>query len=255
MPEVVLRPDLQFHLTGRWRSNQGGFYYLRQVGAVLWWVGLNGDAYSNVYRGTIQGDTITGEWADVPYAAGARGSGALVLRIEGNGIRLTRVSQTGGFGDSVWSGGATIDVYASYSGQDQEAVGPGQTVHACRAGYAMRGVNLHWDEVHCRRVTSDTASVQTRPDPIGQNAPTTDRQGRMHACPEGMYVRGLHADANVLLCSGPIQVDDTSYDFSSSSVDPSGPVHVCPARDGYLEYMLGIHVDQNFLYCGYARIY
>src|SRR5436190_12774748 len=57
------------NLTGRWSGNDGGTYYLRQLGNELWWSGQSGDSgqtFSNVYQGTIRGDQISGRWADVP---------------------------------------------------------------------------------------------------------------------------------------------------------------------------------------------
>ena len=52
-------------LTGVWHANDVGTYYLRQVdGNVLWWLGLSRDqgrTFANVFQGTIQNNTITGD--------------------------------------------------------------------------------------------------------------------------------------------------------------------------------------------------
>src|SRR5260370_10234518 len=111
-------------LTGFWIGvEDGGFYYLRQVGDQLWWVGMstdqglknpptlqNGLGFCNVFRGTVKGRTITGEWADVPRGT-AMNSGTLSLLIqdgagldsgEGFGPQLIKQSDTGGFGGSTW---------------------------------------------------------------------------------------------------------------------------------------------------------
>ena len=56
-------------LSGRWRCNDGGTYYLNQVGNTLWWYGESaedGAFWTNVLHETIQGNRIVGEWSDVP---------------------------------------------------------------------------------------------------------------------------------------------------------------------------------------------
>src|SRR5262249_40920565 len=66
------------NLTGTWAANDGGLYFVRQNADTLWWAGMStesdrgladfqfGLAFTNVFRGTIQGETITGTWVDVP---------------------------------------------------------------------------------------------------------------------------------------------------------------------------------------------
>lgn len=94
-----------FNLTGRWRCNDGGIYYLRQVGNELWWYGQSNDndpEFSNVYHATIHGNaTIVGRWADVPVG-GTGGSGELDLKIVSNN-RLTAIRRTGNFGGTEWT--------------------------------------------------------------------------------------------------------------------------------------------------------
>ncbi len=267
--ELALSPDGQANLTGVWNGNDGATYYLRQAGVVLWWVGMSaggGQAFTNVYRGTRQGDTVTGEWADVPLG-GTSGAGNLVLRIE-TGDRLTRTSQTGGFVGSVWTRGAgarvdSSDVYydrgpgyqedTGYQDSNRRAI----TLHACRPGYAMLGAHVDDNVFLCARVTNDTSTLQSMID-----TGTQDPTNTMHACQRGMYMRGLHADRNWLLCSGPIRIDTTDYDggpYGPPTQDPSNYMHVCPQRErsvtfqGPLIYMLGIHDDRNIFYCGYTR--
>ncbi|AIC16583.1 hypothetical protein [Nitrososphaera viennensis] len=91
----------QVNLTGVWTADDGGTYYIRQIGSTVWWFGTNGqDGFANVYKGTIRGDNVRGLWADVPYAVTSSG-GQLVLRIIDNDT-LEKVSQTGGFSGSLW---------------------------------------------------------------------------------------------------------------------------------------------------------
>lgn len=109
-------------LTGVWSCNDGGKYYIRQLGNAIWWYGeasTNPVKWSNVAKGTISGSTINLEWADVPKGIAAGNSGILVLNMVLGGCispvagahggtmcqvnALTTQSQTGGFGGSWWS--------------------------------------------------------------------------------------------------------------------------------------------------------
>lgn len=60
-------------LTGTWTADDGGMYYMRQVGNTLWWLGLSHDqgrTFSNVFCGTITqsgaGVEVSGDLVDVP---------------------------------------------------------------------------------------------------------------------------------------------------------------------------------------------
>ena len=99
------------NLTGIWSANDGGVYYLRQIGNQLWWAGLSlespqgvadlqqGISFSNVLQGQLSGTTATGDWADVPRGS-ILNSGILGLQVSPNHIQ--RLSATGGFGATAW---------------------------------------------------------------------------------------------------------------------------------------------------------
>jgi hypothetical protein len=91
-------------LTGVWNCDDGGKYYVRQLGSAIWWYGENdakNPSWSNVLRGTIGGNMINAEWSDVPKGS-VMSNGKLVLQIVSNN-RLMATSKTGGFGGSVWT--------------------------------------------------------------------------------------------------------------------------------------------------------
>lgn len=91
-------------LTGVWNCDDGGKYYIRQMGNKIWWYGEanpNSPGWSNVMYGTVNGNTIHGNWADVPKGS-TMNSGAMDLNVESNN-RLSATSKTGGFGGSVWT--------------------------------------------------------------------------------------------------------------------------------------------------------
>jgi hypothetical protein len=91
-------------LTGVWQCDDGGIYYVRQLGTTVWWYGEldpNAPNWSNVMRGSISGGTINAEWSDVPKGSVMQ-NGNLVLQIVSNN-ELVAVSKTGGFAGSHWT--------------------------------------------------------------------------------------------------------------------------------------------------------
>ncbi|MCK9441920.1 MAG: hypothetical protein M0Q13_10935 [Methanothrix sp.] len=91
-------------LTGVWNCDDGGIYYVRQLGSTVWWYGEldpNAPNWSNVMRGAISGNMINADWSDVPKGSVMQ-NGNLVLQIASNN-KLVAISKTGGFGGSVWT--------------------------------------------------------------------------------------------------------------------------------------------------------
>jgi hypothetical protein len=98
-------------LTGVWQSNDGGTYYLRQIGNVVWWIGLSGGndgrTYSNIFKGTITTlagyeNVIEGEFVDVPRGA-IMNSGKLLLDIDESPTRSYMTKISGAFGTQSWT--------------------------------------------------------------------------------------------------------------------------------------------------------
>ena len=92
-------------LTGTWQGNDGGTYYLRQVGETLYWYGEsapNHPNWSNVLRGRIHGNRITAQWADVPKG-NIMNQGNMNLEVRNGGNVLVAIHKTGGFGGSRWT--------------------------------------------------------------------------------------------------------------------------------------------------------
>lgn len=101
-------PDAFGGLTGVWEADDNGIYYIRQTGdACVWWFGTDvgrsqGNMFSNVAVGQVEGDRIHLEWADVPYGNLLNG-GSLTLQVSADGNTLTQVAGTGGFGGHTWT--------------------------------------------------------------------------------------------------------------------------------------------------------
>lgn len=91
------------NLTGIWTCDDGGTYYIKQNSNDLWWYGDGGTNWRNVFRGKIHGNTIFGEWSDVPSGI-QRNSGALTIEIT-NSNKLTTSWTSGNFGGKIWTRG------------------------------------------------------------------------------------------------------------------------------------------------------
>jgi hypothetical protein len=80
-------------LTGKWTCDDGGTYYVRQIGTDVWWTGKSGEpkdkkkAFANVFHGVLSGNIITGAWADDP-AGEARGYLFVVSRPPVAGVNV-----------------------------------------------------------------------------------------------------------------------------------------------------------------------
>ena len=100
------------NLNGTWLGNDGAVYFLRQIGNELWWAGFSvespaglsdlhkGLRFTNVFHGQISGNTVSGEWADVPRGTNLN-SGTLSLTAAAQQIQ--RQAATGGFGATQWN--------------------------------------------------------------------------------------------------------------------------------------------------------
>jgi hypothetical protein len=96
-------------LSNKYKANDGGTYFVRRVGNTVWWLGRSSDggqSWTNVFKGTLNGNTFSGEWSDV--AGRNSGHGTLTLQIQGSietGVHgFRRIGGTGsGFGGERWS--------------------------------------------------------------------------------------------------------------------------------------------------------
>ncbi len=100
-------------LTRRFLGDDGGIYYVREVGDRVYWFGeslrpagafgseRDAVAFANVFVGRRTGDEITGEWFDVPKGR-THGAGTLRLRVSAGDTRMERIAGDGGFGGRTW---------------------------------------------------------------------------------------------------------------------------------------------------------
>ena len=103
-PAMPAQPLISLTLTGKWRCNDGGTYFIRQAGSSLWWYGQSPDGgrtWANVFHGRIDGNRINGQWADIPQGHNLN-FGDMILQIVGNS-KLRAIHKSGGFVGSQWS--------------------------------------------------------------------------------------------------------------------------------------------------------
>ena len=96
-------------LTGAWAGDDGGTYYIRQVGDCVWWFATDiadielgntrHPGWSQVAAGRVDGSEIKMEWADVPLG-GTPGGVGLTIKIDegGDSMRITEQRGNDGFG-------------------------------------------------------------------------------------------------------------------------------------------------------------
>ena len=149
---VGAAPDsTKYDLTGVWKCDDGGTYYLRQIGDTLWWYGEsapvmpdNGARWSNIVVGSIYGNTIDLQWRGVPKGDalpnGKQSVGILFLNIVSND-ELRATKKTSGFGGSHWtrsgtasSNSSTSDSSGTVTGQSQASILV-ETDHPCANSY------------------------------------------------------------------------------------------------------------------------
>jgi len=96
-------------LTGVWDCNDGAATYIREDGNdfIFFSEAKNNGTrpgFANLYIGKRNGNTITGNWVDVPKGTHL-GSGAMTLRVESD-TRFVRVGEANGYGGGVWTRGS-----------------------------------------------------------------------------------------------------------------------------------------------------
>jgi hypothetical protein len=124
-------PENVGDLTGVWRGDDRGVYYIRQVGACVWWFGteiremepgvLGQQGFANVATGRMDGTEIRMEWADLPIGD-ILGGGGLTLVYDPADDRLRITEQRG---DWVPYGASTLTRI-----RPQESPGPSPTAPA-----------------------------------------------------------------------------------------------------------------------------
>ena len=91
-------------LTGYWQSDVGGCYEIRQDGNEVWWVGesTSGEKATVVFRGVLMGNTISGQWCDMPSHYHQNCGETLTLQVENNN-RFVKTGETISYSGSVWT--------------------------------------------------------------------------------------------------------------------------------------------------------
>jgi len=125
-------------LTGAWAGDDGGIFYFRQVGSVVWWNGMSeregspmqlGREWNQVGRGVINGLQLDAEWSDVSRSE-FMGNGTVILNIQDDGtgnVQIVTVSETGGYGGELFTPCSPVELqvaayFDAYGGDLDEYV-------------------------------------------------------------------------------------------------------------------------------------
>src|SRR5215831_2956080 len=85
-------------LNGYYEGDDGGAYFVRQVGDKIYWFGEDPNGgWANVLKGTINGNKIIAQFWDVPKGK-AQGVGDITLEIQNEGATIVKVSSSAPFG-------------------------------------------------------------------------------------------------------------------------------------------------------------
>jgi len=90
-------------LTGDWKVLPDVDIYIRQIDNSVWWLcessGVS-PGWSSVANGTVEGNTVSLSWIDVPKG-NLSATGTLLLNITSD-KELEILNQTGGWGGDTW---------------------------------------------------------------------------------------------------------------------------------------------------------
>lgn len=112
-PVQVSGPDGQpLDLSGSWSGNDGGLYYMKQIGNCLWWSGLSnfvdqgqypGQEWVMAFRGTIDANgVINGDFVDVKSSNPGNGTMTIEPRIDSvDGVNVINMYRTGSTGHEI----------------------------------------------------------------------------------------------------------------------------------------------------------
>ena len=101
------------NLTGAWNSDDGGKYYVRQLGNTVVWYGekdfKKGDqpSFANIFIGRRSGRIVTGSFVDVPKGK-IMGNGKLEFEVVGGNILKKKSGNN--FGGNQWTREYAIDI-------------------------------------------------------------------------------------------------------------------------------------------------
>ena len=209
-PAIDLRTPAgdRVSLTGQWRANDFGEYYLSQHDSCLFWMGRSpalldlpvGHFWDNVFTGRIGSDfTIEGSWGDVPLSdQPSLGNGELTLGIdffEANGTSwptLHLIAQRPGetFGGQDFVPEASLPALTEYVGTYGYDTPDCPWVEVDGDRYEI--TEWQYDIARDGQIIGDGSQVLVRPgDPIRVEAQISASLGPNHCQPSSMLVWDL----------------------------------------------------------------
>ena len=90
-----------FNLSGLYIANNNDKYFLKQIGNSVWWIGTdnNESLIKNVFKGTIAGNIIVGQWIDKPLDLTSTngGSNNFTINLNSKNVTISRLFSSDNF--------------------------------------------------------------------------------------------------------------------------------------------------------------
>lgn len=157
-------PSSKIDLTGVWKCDDGGTYFIRQSGDTIWWFGepsTNPGGWSNAAKGNIRDSTINLDWSDVPKGC-TLNEGTLVLNVLSKD-KLEATGKTGGFGGSTWTRTASTACPSSTTTTPGSSPGSTATVPGAATTTSGNQGSLNpWDDPSIRQLIDEWLQQQDR---------------------------------------------------------------------------------------------
>lgn len=163
-----------------------------------------------------------------------------------------------------WDGNCNAVGPTTCSARGPSNTPPTTSMHCCLPGYAMTGLYNASNQFKCSQIvpSGQTESQCTEYDGTWR---VLDGSPQMRACPQGMYMKGLHSgQGKIICCSYPggsgLGIARLDGKPNATTLDIAGfddncslyhTVHVCqlPSAGNPTEVMVGVHLNNEDFIC------
>jgi hypothetical protein len=132
----------------------------------------------------------------------------------------------------------------------QQEIWQGVSVHVCPRGYGMAGAQLTENSFTCLRMVPQGRESQVR-SVLDAGTQADFGRGSMHVCPSGMYMRGLYAYHNWIICADGASL--RSPILNANDATQGNGMHMCPLVNGRQTVITGIHQQRHDFSCAAAN--
>jgi hypothetical protein len=167
-------------LSGAWATSDGGTCYIRQIFTTVWFLWLRpyrDRRYATVFRGRLDGVTISGDWMDVPQADRTL-TGSITLTVNNQKLKMTADAESE-FADITWQklygatgvtcpvAKVTIKVRPGATCQGLVLAGASLTLQASLVPHTVTPPDFSWGTTGAdgAQISADTFQIPNTPPP------------------------------------------------------------------------------------------